>query len=222
MNGFVAIIVRDVMLAFRAGGGALPALSFFALTIVLFALAVGPDLALMSEIAAPVMWTAALLATLISLEQIYRPDREDGALDVLVEASDVLAITAFAKAVAHWISTGLLLTAATPVLAILLNIDGDAVWPLVLSMLVGAPALSLIGAFAGALTAALPRAGLLIAIIVSPLYAPVLIFGAGAASAGATGDPQYSANLALLGATSLFAAIFSPLASAAALRFNLD
>ncbi len=222
MSAFLAVIMRDVKLAFRAGGGALQAVSFFALTIVLFALAVGPNLTLMSKIAAPVLWTAALLATLISLEQIYRPDREDGSLDVLAETSDLLALTAFAKATAHWISTGLLLTAATPVLALLLNIEGTALWPLVLSLLIGAPGLSLIGSFAAALTAALPRAGLLIAIIVSPLYAPILIFGAGAASAGAAGDPQYSANLALLGASSLFAAIFSPLASAAALRFNLD
>ncbi len=222
MSAFFAIIARDVALAFRAGGGALQAVSFFALTIVLFALAVGPDLALMSDIAAPVLWTSALLATLISLEQVYRPDREDGSLDVLAETSDVLALTAFAKATAHWISTGLLLTAATPILALLFNIEGPALWPLLLSLLIGAPGLSLIGSFAAALTAALPRAGLLIAIIVSPLYAPILIFGAGAASAGAAGDPQYGANLALLGASSLFAAIFSPLASAAALRFNLD
>ena len=222
MNAFLAIVMRDLRLAFRAGGGALQAVSFYALTIVLFALAVGPNLSLMSQIAAPVLWTAALLATLISLEQVYRADREDGSLDVLVETSSFLAFTTLAKATAHWISTGLLLTAATPILALLLNINGEALWPLLLSLLIGAPGLSLVGAFAAALTAALPRAGLLIAIIVSPLYAPILIFGAGAASAGASGDPQYGANLALLGASSLFAAIFSPLASAAALRFNLD
>ncbi len=222
MKAFAAIIARDITLAFRAGGGALQAVSFFALTIVLFALAIGPDLNLMSEIAAPVLWTAALLATLISLEHIYRADREDGSLDVLAETSDLLALTALAKAMAHWISTGLLLTAATPALALLLNIEGAALGPLLLSLLIGAPGLSLIGSFAAALTAALPRAGLLIAVIVSPLYAPLLIFGVGAASAGAAGDPQYHANLALLGATSLFAAVFSPLASAAALRFNLD
>ncbi|MEO1251926.1 MAG: heme exporter protein CcmB [Pseudomonadota bacterium] len=222
MNAFAAIIVRDVALAFRAGGGALQAASFFALTIVLFALAIGPDLTLMQRIAAPALWTGALLATQISLEQIYRPDREDGSLDVLVETSDTLAFVALAKAAGHWLSTGLVLIAATPVLALLLNISGAALVPLILSLLIGTPGLSLIGAFAGALTAALPRAGLLIAIIVSPLYAPILIFGAGAAAAGAAGDPQYSANLMLLGASSLFAAVISPLASAAALRFNLD
>lgn len=222
MNRFIAIIARDMRLAFRAGGGALQAVSFFALTIVLFALAVGPELTLMARIGAPVLWTAALLATQISLEQIYRPDREDGSLDVLVETTDMLAVTAFAKAIAHWLSTGLLLIAVTPILALFLNLEGGALWPLIISLLIGTPGLSLIGSFGAALTASLPRAGLLIAIIVSPLYAPILIFGSGAASAGAAGDPQYSANLMLLGAASLFTVAVSPLASAAALRFNLD
>ncbi len=222
MSAFAAVIVRDVTLAFRAGGGALQAVSFFALTIVLFALAVGPDLSLMSDIASPVLWAGALLATMISLEQIYRPDREDGSLDALVECGDSLVFIALAKALAHWISTGLLLVAAAPLLALLLNLEGSALAPLVISLLIGTVGLSLIGAFAGALAAALPRAGVLIAVIVSPLYAPILIFGSGAASAGAAGDPQYGANLMLLAASSLFAAIISPLASAAALRFNLD
>jgi heme exporter protein B len=222
MSAFVAVVVRDVRLAFRAGGGALQSVSFFALTVVLFALAVGPDIALMSKIAAPVLWAGALLATLISLEQIYRPDKEDGSLDVLAECGESLALVALAKALAHWMSTGVLLVAATPVLALLLNLRAEAIVPLIVSLVIGTPGLSLIGAVAGALAAALPRAGVLIAVIVGPLYAPILIFGSGAAVAGAAGDPQYGANLMLLGASSLFAAIISPLASAAALRFNLD
>ncbi|MEM8770672.1 MAG: heme exporter protein CcmB [Pseudomonadota bacterium] len=222
MTQFLALIRRDVALAFRADGGALQAASFFALIIILFALAIGPDLKLMSAIAAPVLWTGGLLATQISLEQIYRPDKEDGSLDMLVETNGALAGVAVAKALAHWLSTGLLLIAATPLLAFLLNIELTALGPLMLALLVGTPGLSLIGSFASALTASLPRAGLLIAIIVSPLYAPFLIFGAGAAAAGAAGDAQFLPNLMLLGAASLFAAAVSPLASAAALRFNLD
>lgn len=222
MSGFLAIIGRDVRLAFRAGGGAVQAGAFFALIVVLFALAVGPDLLLMETIAAPVLWAGALLATLVSLEQIYRPDREDGSLDILAESEDALALIALAKALAHWLSTGLVLIVSTPVLALLLNLERGALGPVIISLLIGTPGLSMIGAFAGALTASLPRAGLLIAMIVSPLYAPILIFGAGAASAGANGDPQYGASLMLLGAASLFAAAVSPLASAAALRFNLD
>lgn len=222
MTGRAAIVLRDVRLAFRAGGGSFQAVAFFSVVCVLFALAAGPDLTLMSRIAAPVVWTAALLATLISLDQVYRADREDGSLDVIIATSDELAMTAAAKAAAHWLSTGAPILVATPLLAILMNLDADAYPPLLLSLVIGTPALSLIGSFAAALTVSLPRASLLIALIVSPLYIPILIFGAGAASAGAAGDPQFAANLQLLGAATLFAAVTAPLASAAALRSNLD
>lgn len=222
MSALAALIARDLKLAFRAGGGSLQAVAFFAIVSVLFALAVGPDIALISKIAAPVIWTGALLATQISLDQVYRADREDGSLDIIIATSDELALTAGAKALAHWLSTGLPLILATPLLALLLNLGGPALGPLILSLLIGTPGLSLIGSFAAALTVSLPRASLLISIIVSPLYIPILIFGAGAASAGAAGDPQYGANLSLLGASTLFAAIVAPLASAAALRSNLD
>ncbi|MCB2097276.1 MAG: heme exporter protein CcmB [Parvularculaceae bacterium] len=222
MRGLRAIIARDVTLAFRAGGGSLPAVAFFAVITVLFALAAGPDLTLMSKIAAPIIWTGALFATQISLDQIYRADREDGSLDVIVTTSGELALTAAAKAAAHWLSTGLPLILATPVLAILLNLESEAYLPLLLSLLIGTPGLSLIGSFAAALTVALPRANLLISIIVSPLYIPILIFGAGAAAAGAAGAPQYAANLSLLGAATLFTAVIAPIASAAALRSNMD
>jgi len=222
VSAFFALVMRDLRLAFRAGGGALQAVMFFALAGVLFALAVGPDIALISKIAAPVLWTAALLATQISLDQIWRADREDGSLDVLVETSGFLSVAVFAKALAHWLSTALPLIVAAPMLGVLLNLKAAAIGPLVVSLLIGTPGLSLIGCFAGALTVSLTRAHLLISIIVSPLYVPILIFGAGAAAAGASGDPQYAANLMLLGATSLFAAVISPLASAAALRSNLD
>lgn len=222
MKGLAAIVRRDVALAFRAGGGALNAVAFFALTVVLFALAVGPDLALMRSIAAPVLWASVLLATLTSLDQIYRADREDGSLDVLVEASDSLVAAALAKSFAAWASTAAPLIIATPTLALLLNLPVSALGPTLVSLLIGTPGLALVGAFAAALAASLPRAGLLMAVIVSPLYAPFLIFGVAAAEAGAAGDPQFGPNLMLLGAASLFAALFSPLASAAALRSNLD
>lgn len=222
MSALSAIIARDLRLAFRAGGGSLQAVAFFSVVCVLFALAAGPDISLISRIAAPVLWTGALLATLISLDQIYRADREDGSLDVIIAASDELVLTAAAKAAAHWLSTGLPLVVAAPLLAILMNLEAGAYFPLLLSLLIGTPGLSLVGSFAAALTVALPRASLLISIIVSPLYIPILIFGAGAASAGAAGDPQFAANLKLLGAATLFAAVTAPLASAAALRSNLD
>lgn len=222
MNALIAIVARDLRLAFRAGGGSLQAVTFFALTSVLFALAVGPDLSLLSKIAGPVLWTGALLATQISLDQIYRGDREDGSLDIIIETSDELALTAVAKAAAHWLSTGVPLIIATPLLGILLNLEPNAIFSLMITFLVGTPGLSLIGSFAGALTVSLPRAHLLISIIVSPLYVPILIFGAGAAAAGANNDPQFGPNLMLLAAATLFAAAVAPLASAAALRFNMD
>lgn len=222
MSALAAVIVRDLRLAFRAGGGSFQAVAFFAIVTVLFALAIGPDIVLISRIAAPILWTGALLATQISLDQIYRADREDGSLDVIIASSGELALTCIAKAAAHWLSTGLPLILATPVLSIFLNLEAEALWPLMLSLLIGTPGLSLIGSFAAALTVSLPRANLLVSMIASPLYVPILIFGAGAASAGASGDPQYAANLQLLAAATLFAVITAPLASAAALRSNMD
>lgn len=223
MRALLAIIARDVRLSFRAGGGSLQAVAFFTIVAVLFALAAGPDLALLSTIAAPVLWTGALLAVQISLEQIWRPDREDGSLDAIVGADSGLALVACAKAAAHWLATGLPLILIAPLLALVLNLETKAILPLTVSLLIGTPALSLIGCFAAALTVSLPRASLLVALIASPLYVPILIFGAGAAAAGAAGDgAHYAANLQLLGATALFSAILAPLASVAALRFNLD
>ena len=222
MTGLRALMLRDIRLAFRAGGGAFQAVMFFSLIGVLFALAVGPDLQLISKIAIPVLWAGALLATQISLDQIWRADREDGSLDMLVETSEFLSLTAMAKAFAHWVSTASPILVATPLIGLLLNLELRALGPLMISLLIGTPGLSLIGGFAGALTVSLPRAHLLISILVSPLYVPILIFGTGAATAGAQGDPQFGPNLMLLAACTLFAAIISPLASAAALRSNLD
>lgn len=221
MRYFQAIVVRDLRLGFRAGGGALHGLLFFAVTGVLFALAVGPNVALLSSIAAPVLWTAALLSTQISLDQIWREDREDGSLDVLIETTELLALTALVKTAAHWLTNIAPILALTPGLALMFNMPASAFVPLFFSLIVGTPGLALIGCVAGALSVSLPRAHLLIAIIVGPLYTPILIFGAGAALADLH-SPQFSSNILLLLASVLFAAIFSPLASAAALRSNLD
>lgn len=222
MSPVAAIILRDATLAFRAGGGALQAVAFFALAVLVFAFAVGPDLGLITRISAPVLWASALLATQISLDQIYRADREDGSLDVLVETADFLVIVALAKAAAHWLSTSLPLIAAAPLLGLMLNLPADAMGPLLLSLVAGTPALALIGSFAAALAVSLPRANLLISIIVSPLYVPVLIFGMGVAGAEGFGSPQLWANFMLLSATTILAALVAPIAAAAALRANLD
>jgi len=221
MSFFFAIVERDVR-AFRAGGSGLQAVAFFALTGVLFVFAIGPDEGLLERIAAPVLWTGALLATLISLDQIFRADLEDGSLDVFLEATDFMVGVTLAKAFAHWLITAFPLIIAAPLLAVLLNISWAALSPLLISLLIGTPGLSLIGVFAAALAVSLPRAGMLMAMIVSPLYIPFLIFGAGAASAGAIGAPQYGTNLMLLAAAVLFALLVSPIASAGALRLGTD
>lgn len=217
MSVYTAIIMRDLRLAWRAGGGAPQGMIFFALITVFFSIAIGPDLALMSAIAPPIIWSAALLSAQLSLDQIWRADQEDGSLDILLETSDLLPATASAKAIAHWIASLAPLALIAPLLGLLLNLPANLYMPLTLSLLIGTPALSFIGAFAAALAISLPRAGLLTAILTGPLYIPVIIFGAGALS-----GPNAVPNFLLLGAYSLFAAIFSPLAAAAALRFNME
>jgi heme exporter protein B len=222
VRGFRAIVVRDVTLALRAGGGAVQAVMFFALTIVIFALASGPDRAQLARIAAPALWTAASLAAMLSFDRLFQDDYEDGSLDVLIETADPLALTVIAKALAHWLSTLLPLAAAAPVLAVLLNLPGEAYVPLVLSLLAGTPALSMLGALASALTLALRRASILMVVLTVPLMTPVVIFGVSASQAGGEGDPQYAPALMILAAISLFACVFAPLAAAAAIRFNTD
>lgn len=222
MRGIRAIVARDLKLAFRAGGGAAQAVMFFALTVVIFALASGPDRAQLAKIAAPALWTAASLAAMLSFDRLFQDDHEDGSLDVLRETADPLATTVMAKALAHWLSTLLPLVAAAPILALLLNLPGEAYAPLALSLLLGTPALSMLGALASALTLALRRASILMVILTVPLMTPVVIFGVGASQAGAASDPQYAPALMILAAISLFACVFAPLAAAAAIRFNTD
>lgn len=222
MNAFAAIVVRDVTLAFRAGGGALQAVTFFALTAVVFSFAIGPDITLLTKLAGPILWTGALLSTLVSLDRVFQADYEDGSLDVIVETSAVLEVSVLAKVTAHWLSTCLPLIIATPLLAILLNLEPVAYAPLVLSLLVGTPALALLGAFAAALAVSMRRANVLVSIIVGPLYAPALIFGVGAAQAGALSEPHFAPNLMLAGAVTLFSLIIAPFGAAAALRANMS
>jgi heme exporter protein B len=215
---FFAVVRRDVTLALRAGGGAIQTALFFALFALVFALAVGPDRAMMARLAGPILWAGALFSATLSLDRLFQADFEDGSLDVLVETSDTLALRVLAKTLAHWLTAVLPLIAIAPALALLLNLPSDDLWPLLASLLVGTPALSLVGAVAAAVTLPLRRAGALLALLTAPLYAPALIFGVGAAQAGAE---TFGPAMLLLAATTLFAATFAPLAAAAAIRFNL-
>lgn len=215
-----ALLVRDLRLAFRAGGGFGLGLAFFLIVTVLVPFGVGPAPALLSRIAPGVLWIGALLACLLSLDRILALDWEDGTLDLLATSPLPLEAVLIIKSLAHWISTGLPLVLAAPLLGILLNLPGQgSVW-LVLSLLLGTPALSVIGAFGAALTVGVKRGGLLMSLLVLPLYVPTLIFGAEAARRGASGMDPTTPLLMLAGISAGVIALM-PFASGAALRVNL-
>jgi heme exporter protein B len=219
-----ALLRRDLLLARRDGGALGTALGFYLLVVALLPLGLGPDLALLSRIAPGVLWIALLLAALLSLGRLFVDDRDDGSLDVLATSGEPLALIVASKAVAHWLTTALPLVAATPLLALLLNLELSAHVPLVVAMLVGTPAVSFLGMLGAALTLSTRRGGLLMALVVLPLYVPTLIFGISTV-AGATvgaGGGGYGASLAILGAVTLASMVLAPLAAAAALRLHLQ
>ena len=216
----IALVLRDLRLAVRAGGGFGLGLGFFLILAVLVPLGVGPDTAVLTRIAPGILWVGALLACLLSLDRLFALDREDGSLDLLATAPVPLEAVVALKALAHWITTGLPLTLAAPVLAVLLNLPGPGYVWLVVSLAVGTPALSMIGAFGAALTVGLRRGGLLLSLLVLPLYVPTLVFGAEVVRRGADGL-ALGTPLALLAGLSLGAAALLPFAAAAALRVNL-
>lgn len=216
----IALLTRDLRLAIRAGGGFGLGLAFFLILAVLVPLGVGPEGQVLALIAPGILWIGALLACLLSLDRLFALDFEDGSLDLLATAPIPLEGVVAIKALAHWLTTGLPLVLAAPVLGVLLNLPGPAFGWLVLSLLLGTPALSVIGAFGAALTVGLKRGGLLMSLLVLPLYMPTLIFGAEAVSRGAQGLPTATPLLLLAGITAGSAALL-PFAAAYALRINL-
>ena len=216
----IALLIRDLRLATRAGGGFGLGLGFFLILVVLVPLGVGADMGMLGRIAPGILWVGALLACLLSLDRIFALDREDGALDLIATSPIPLEAVAAVKALAHWLTTGLPLALAAPVLGILLNLPGPATAWLVLSLLLGTPALSLIGTFGAALTVGLKRGGLLLSLLVLPLYVPTLVFGAQVVIRGAEGL-AVGTVLALLGAVTAGSAALLPFAAAWALRVNL-
>jgi len=217
VRAFLRIVGRDLALARAQGGESALAVLFFVLGTVLFPLGIGPEAALLARVAGGLLWVMALLAALLSLERLFQADFEDGSLDLLVLAPVPLPATVLAKCIAHWLSTGLPMVVAAPVLAILLSLDGRGFGVLVLAMLLGTPTLSLIGAIGAALTVGARRGGVLLTLLVLPLYIPVLIFGAGAVEAAIAG-PGAVAHLQILAALLLAALPLAPWAAAAALR----
>ncbi|MCH7542640.1 MAG: heme exporter protein CcmB [Proteobacteria bacterium] len=217
MNRFTLIVARDLRLALRRGADSTMVVAFFVLTVVLFPLGVGPDTAILARIGPGVIWVTALLASMLSLERLFQADFEDGNLDLLVLGSLPLEAVVLAKSLAHWLTTGMLLIVAAPVLALLLNMSAEGFGALVLAMLLGTPSLTLIGAVGAALTVGARRGGALLSLLVLPLYVPVLIFGVGAVDAAILGMAMRP-HFLILGALLAGTLVLAPLAGAAALR----
>ncbi len=221
MSGFAALLTRDLRLAFRQGGDVANVVAFFALAVILFPFGVGPDPDLLARIAAGVLWVTALLAALLSLERLFDADFQDGSLEALALMPVPLEIQVLAKCVAHWLTTGLPLTIIAPLLALVLHFDAAGYPALIAALLLGTPVLSLIGAIGAALTLGARRAGVLLSLLVLPLYIRVLIFGVAASEAAALGL-ESRPHLLLLAALLAGSLALAPWAAAAALRQALE
>jgi len=222
MTALRALLVRDMRLAVRVGGGALIGVLFFLLVVTIIPFAIGPDLALLARIGPAILWLGALLASLLGLDRLIASDFEDGSLDLILTARMPLEVTVAAKAVAHWLTTGLPLVLATPLLGLLLNLDPTATGAVALTLAAGTPALTFIGLVGAALTVALRRGGLLLAVLILPLTIPVLIFGVAASNAAVVGPIPFGTPFTILCALTLMSAVIGPIAAAAALRQGLD
>ena len=217
---FYTILKRDLTLAYRTRSEIINPLLFFIIVISLFPLAVSPDPKVLQQLAPGVIWVAALLATLLSLDSLFRSDFDDGALDQLLLSIHPTPVLVLAKVLAHWLVTGIPLLLLSPVLAVLLYLPGDATGTLFATLALGSPILSLVGAIGVALTIGLRRGGVLLSLLVLPLYIPVLIFAANAVSNAAAGV-LVTGQLYFLGALLALALSLAPIATAAALRISL-
>jgi heme exporter protein B len=222
MNPLAALLVRDMRIAVRVGGGALIGVLFFLVVVSVTPFAVGPDLTLLKRIGPAILWLAALLASLLALDRLFASDHEDGSLDLILTGRTPLELVVAAKGIAHWLTTALPLIIAAPLIALLLDLDGAAEAGLVLTLLVGTPALTFIGLIGAAIAVTLRRGGLLLAIIVLPLTVPVLIFGVAAANAAVGGPVPFGTPFTVLCALTLASLVIGPFAAAAALRLDME
>ena len=220
-NAAVCLVRRDLTVALRRSSDVLTPLIFFAIVVSLFPLGLGPEPAVLRTIAPGVIWVAALLATMLSLNHLFANDYADGTLEQMLLSPHPLAVLVLAKVAAHWLLTGLPLVLISPLLALQLQLSDTAMTTLVLSLLLGTPVLSLLGAVGAALTLGLRGGGVLVSLLVLPLYTPVLIFGAGAV-AGVSAGIDVEAHFSLLAAFLVLAVSFTPWATAAALRVSVD
>jgi heme exporter protein B len=221
MNGFAAIVGRDLRLALRQGIDSLMVVMFFVIAVVLFPFGVGPEPNVLARIGPGVIWVAALLASMLSLERLFKADYEDGSLELLALEPVALEAVVLAKVAAHWLTTGLPLIVAAPVLAVLMNMPADGFGLLILTLALGTPTLSLIGAIGAALVLGSRLGGVLLALLILPLYIPVLIFAVGGLEAALAGFPA-KAPLLVLAGLFLGALALAPWVGAAALRQALD
>jgi len=222
MSGFVALLKRDLTLALREGSALGTALGFYLVVVALLPLGLGPDLKLLSRIAPGVLWIALLLAALLSLPRVFETDQEDGSLEVMATAPLPLELAVAAKALAHWISTGVPLALAAPVLGLMLNLEIAVVPALVATMLAGTPAVSFLGSLGAALTLKARRSGLLLALLMLPLYVPTLIFGISAVGFAGLGQDGFASSFLILLAISVASLVAAPIAAAAALRLQMS
>lgn len=220
MSFLLAALKRDLLLVFRHRNDIINPLAFFLMVAVLFPLGVSPDTAFLSEVASGVIWVAALLACLLSVDGIFRTDYEDGSLEQMLVSSESLLVLVLAKVLTHWLVSGFCLAIISPLVAMMFFLPEQGYFALMMSLLLGTPTLSLMGAIGAALTVALKKGGVLISLLVLPLYIPVLIFGAGTVQAGAMGLP-ISGYLALLGAIFVLSMMLAPFAIAAALKISV-
>ena len=221
MNRFAEIVRRDLRLALRQGSDSVMVVTFFVLTVVLFPFGIGPEANILARVAPGVLWVTALLASMLSLDRLFQADYEDGSLELLVLTPTPLEIVVMAKITAHWLTTGLPLLAAAPLLAVLLNLESEGFSTLMLTMLVGTPILSLIGAIGAALVLGARRGGVLVSLLILPLYVPILIFGVGAIDAAIQGMDT-KAHLLILTAMLAVTLPLAPWATSAALRQALE
>ena len=222
MSSLAALLLRDMRIAVRVGGGALIGVLFFLVVVSVTPFAVGPDLALLKRIGPAILWLAALLASLLALDRLFASDHEDGSLDLILTGRAPLELVVAAKGLAHWLTTALPLVVAAPLIALLLDLDGPAEAGLVLTLLIGTPALTFIGLIGAAIAVTLRRGGLLLAIIVLPLTVPVLIFGVAAANAAVAGPVPFGTPFTVLCALTLASLVIGPFAAAAALRLDME
>ncbi|HEX3664171.1 MAG TPA: heme exporter protein CcmB [Rhizomicrobium sp.] len=219
MLSLASLVVRDARLATRAGGGAFLALAFFGAATTLIPLGIGANPRLLSSVAAGIIWVCAVLAALLSLDRLFQTDFDDGSLELLMLGPLPAEAIAFAKILAHWLTTGLPLTALAPVVALLFDLPAKGYGALIGGLAIGTPAVSAIGAVCASLTFSIRRGGLILPLLVMPLLAPLVIFGAGFVQSTMDGLPNGA--FPLLAAFSLAAVLLSPFAAAAGLRINL-